>query len=216
MDARHVGLLGTETEWVTNEQRYSGDRELEKPLGASEMGLIYVNPEGPNGQPDPLGAARDIKETFARMAMNVVETAALIVGGHTFGKTHGAAGPDERRLRARGGGAGGGRPGLEELLRLRRRRGRDHLGIEVTWTTTPTQWSNNFLENLYGFELELEKSPADAKQFVAKDADGDHPRPDAGQPAAQADDAGHRHRDAGRPGFRRDHQALAGAPAGAR
>jgi catalase-peroxidase len=162
---------GSEAEWVTNRQRYSGDRDLEKPLGASEMGLIYVNPEGPNGQADVLGAGRDIRETFARMAMNDVETAALIVGGHTFGKTHGAANPDDHvgfepaaaPLEQVGlgwkssYGSGGGADAITS-------------GIEVTWTSTPTRWSNNFLENLYGFEWELEKSPAGANQFVAKDA----------------------------------------------
>ena len=169
---------GSETEWVTNAQRYSGDRDLEKPLGASEMGLIYVNPEGPNGQPDVLGAARDIKETFGRMAMNVEETAALIVGGHTFGKTHGAANPE---------GHVGFEPAaapLEEVgLGWKSSYGSGGLadaitsGLEVTWTTTPTKWSNNYLENLYGFEWELEKSPAGANQFVAKDAGAIIPGP---------------------------------------
>jgi catalase-peroxidase len=171
---------GSETEWVTNRERYSGDRNLEKPLGASEMGLIYVNPEGPNGQADVLGAGRDIRETFARMAMNDVETAALIVGGHTFGKTHGAANPDDHvgfepdaaPLEQVGlgwkssYGSGGGADAITS-------------GIEVTWTTTPTRWSNNFLENLYGFEWELEKSPAGANQFVAKDAEAIIPGPTA-------------------------------------
>jgi catalase-peroxidase len=169
---------GSETEWVTNRQRYTGDRSLEKPLGASEMGLIYVNPEGPNGEADVLGAGRDIRETFGRMAMNDVETAALIVGGHTFGKTHGAADPDPHvgfepdaaPLEQVGlgwkssYGSGGGADAITS-------------GIEVTWTTTPTRWSNNFLENLYGFEWELEKSPAGANQFVAKDAPAIIPGP---------------------------------------
>jgi catalase-peroxidase len=174
---------GAETTWVTNDARYSGDRDLEKPLGASEMGLIYVNPEGPNGRPDVVGAARDIKETFARMAMDVEETAALIVGGHTFGKTHGAANPDDHvgfepdaaPLEEVGlgwkssYGSGGGADAITS-------------GIEVTWTTTPTQWSNNFLENLYGFEWELEKSPAGANQFVAKDAEAIIPGPTPDSP----------------------------------
>ncbi len=169
---------GSETEWVTNQQRYSGDRDLEKPLGASEMGLIYVNPEGPNGEADVLGAARDIKETFARMAMNVEETAALIVGGHTFGKTHGAANPDDHvgfepdaaPLEQVGLGwkSSYGSGGLADAITS---------GIEVTWTTTPTQWSNNYLENLYGFEWELEKSPAGANQFVASGAGAIIPGP---------------------------------------
>ena len=174
---------GSETEWVTNRERYSGDRDLEKPLGASEMGLIYVNPEGPNGQPDVLGAGRDIRETFARMAMNDVETAALIVGGHTFGKTHGAASPDDHvgsepvaaPLEEVGlgwkssYGSGGGADAITS-------------GIEVTWTTTPTRWSNNYLENLYGFEWELEKSPAGANQFVATDAEAVIPGPTPDSP----------------------------------
>ena len=174
---------GSETEWVTNRERYSGDRELEKPLGASEMGLIYVNPEGPNGQPDPLGAGRDIRETFGRMAMNDIETAALIVGGHTFGKTHGAANPDDHvgfepnaaPLEEVGlgwkssYGSGGGADAITS-------------GLEVTWTTTPTVWSNNYLENLYGFEWELEKSPAGANQFVAKDAGAIIPGPTPDSP----------------------------------
>ena len=169
---------GSETEWVTNKQRYSGDRDLEKPLGASEMGLIYVNPEGPNGEADVLGAARDIKETFARMAMNVEETAALIVGGHTFGKTHGAADPDEH-VSAEPNAAPLEQVGLGWKSSYGSGGGADAItsGIEVTWTTTPTRWSNNFLENLYGFEWELEKSPAGANQFVAKGAEAIIPGP---------------------------------------
>ncbi|HET9104033.1 MAG TPA: catalase/peroxidase HPI [Solirubrobacteraceae bacterium] len=171
---------GAETTWVTNDARYSGDRDLERPLGATEMGLIYVNPEGPNGQPDPAGSARDIRETFARMAMNDVETAALIVGGHTFGKTHGAGPADNVGLEPAAAG-------LEETgLGWRSSYGSGKLedaitsGIEVTWTTTPTRWSNNYLENLYGYEFELEKSPAGAWQYVAKDADAVVPAPNPG------------------------------------
>ena len=171
---------GAETTWVTNDARYSGDRNLERPLGASEMGLIYVNPEGPNGQPDPAGSARDIRETFGRMAMNDIETAALIVGGHTFGKTHGAAPADNVGFEPQAAG-------LEETgLGWKSSHGSGKLedaitsGIEVTWTTTPTQWSNNYLENLYGYEFELEKSPADAWQYVAKDAEAIIPAPNEG------------------------------------
>ncbi len=174
---------GSETEWVTNRERYSGNRNLEKPLGASEMGLIYVNPEGPNGEADVLGAARDIKETFARMAMDVEETAALIVGGHTFGKTHGAADADEYV------GFEPDAAPLEEVgLGWKSSYGSGSAadaitsGIEVTWTTTPTRWSNNFLENLYGFEWELEKSPAGANQFVAKNAEAIIPGPTPDSP----------------------------------
>jgi len=171
---------GAETTWVTNDARYGGDRELERPLGASEMGLIYVNPEGPNGQPDPAGSARDIRETFGRMAMNDIETAALIVGGHTFGKTHGAGSADNVGFEPAAAG-------LEETgLGWKSSYGSGKLedaitsGIEVTWTTTPTKWSNNYLENLYGYEFELEKSPAGAWQYVAKDAEAIIPAPHEG------------------------------------
>ncbi|KVT58765.1 hydroperoxidase [Burkholderia ubonensis] len=151
--------------------RYSGDRDLENPLAAVQMGLIYVNPEGPDGNPDPIAAARDIRETFARMAMNDEETVALIAGGHTFGKTHGAgpasnvgAEPEAAPIEAQGlgwkssYGTGKGKDAITS-------------GLEVTWTTTPTQWSHNFFENLFGYEWELTKSPAGAHQWVAKDAD---------------------------------------------
>ncbi|AOJ61677.1 hydroperoxidase [Burkholderia ubonensis] len=151
--------------------RYSGDRDLENPLAAVQMGLIYVNPEGPDGNPDPIAAARDIRETFARMAMNDEETVALIAGGHTFGKTHGAgpasnvgAEPEAAAIEAQGlgwkstYGTGKGRDAITS-------------GLEVTWTTTPTQWSHNFFENLFGYEWELTKSPAGAHQWVAKGAE---------------------------------------------
>jgi catalase-peroxidase len=161
---------GAETTWVTNDARFSGDRELERPLGATEMGLIYVNPEGPNGQPDPAGSARDIREAFGRMAMNDIETAALIVGGHTFGKTHGAGPADHVGYEPQAAGLEETGLGWRSSFRSGKLEDAITSGIEVTWTTTPTQWSNNYLENLYGFEWELEKSPADAWQFVAKDA----------------------------------------------
>ncbi|WP_063533553.1 catalase/peroxidase HPI [Burkholderia sp. MSMB1589WGS] len=151
--------------------RYSGDRHLENPLAAVQMGLIYVNPEGPDGKPDPVAAARDIRDTFARMAMNDEETVALIAGGHTFGKTHGAGpasnvGPEPEA-------AGIEAQGLGWKSAYGTGKGADAItsGLEVTWTTTPTQWSHNFFENLFGYEWELTKSPAGAHQWVAKDAD---------------------------------------------
>ncbi len=160
---------GAEREWL-EDKRYSGDRELENPLAAVQMGLIYVNPEGPNSNPDPIAAARDIRETFARMAMNDEETVALIAGGHTFGKTHGAGSaayvgpePEAAPLEAQG---------LGWLSSYGSGKGADAItsGLEVTWTTTPTQWSNNFFENLFGFEWELTKSPGGAHQWIAKGA----------------------------------------------
>ncbi|GLP63526.1 catalase-peroxidase [Streptomyces sp. TUS-ST3] len=160
---------GPETTWL-DDQRYTGDRELENPLGAVQMGLIYVNPEGPNGNPDPLAAARDIRETFRRMAMNDEETVALIAGGHTFGKTHGAGPAD----------AVGNDPeaasmeeqGLGWKSTYGTGKGGDAItsGLEVTWTTKPTQWSNDFFDILFGYEWELTQSPAGANQWVAKDA----------------------------------------------
>jgi catalase-peroxidase len=162
---------GSETTWL-GDQRYSGDRQLENPLGAVQMGLIYVNPEGPNGNPDPIAAARDIRETFRRMAMNDEETVALIAGGHTFGKTHGAAAatnvgpePEAAPLEAQGfgwknsygTGTGGDAIGS---------------GLEVTWTTTPTKWSNDFFSHLFGYEWALTKSPAGANQWTPKNGAG--------------------------------------------
>ncbi|MFF4014822.1 catalase/peroxidase HPI [Streptomyces sp. NPDC001843] len=161
---------GPETTWL-DDQRYTGDRELENPLGAVQMGLIYVNPEGPNGNPDPLAAARDIRETFRRMAMNDEETVALIAGGHTFGKTHGAGPAD----------AVGDDPeaasmeeqGLGWKSTYGTGKGGDAItsGLEVTWTTKPTQWSNDFFDILFGYEWELTQSPAGANQWVAKDSE---------------------------------------------
>ncbi|KVS39214.1 catalase/peroxidase HPI [Burkholderia ubonensis] len=151
--------------------RYSGDRDLENPLAAVQMGLIYVNPEGPDGNPDPIAAARDIRETFARMAMNDEETVALIAGGHTFGKTHGA-GPASH-VGAEPEAAAIEEQGLGWKSTYGTGKGKDAItsGLEVTWTTTPTQWSHNFFENLFGYEWELTKSPAGAHQWVAKGAD---------------------------------------------
>ncbi|MGX1272912.1 catalase/peroxidase HPI [Streptomyces phaeoluteigriseus] len=161
---------GPETTWL-DDQRYTGDRELENPLGAVQMGLIYVNPEGPNGNPDPLAAARDIRETFARMAMNDEETVALIAGGHTFGKTHGAGPADH--VGDDPEAAGLAEQGLGWKSTYGSGKGGDTItsGLEVTWTATPTQWSNGFFKNLFEFEYELTESPAGAKQWVAKDAE---------------------------------------------
>ncbi|MDX3639879.1 catalase/peroxidase HPI [Streptomyces sp. MB09-02B] len=160
---------GPETTWL-DDQRYTGDRELENPLGAVQMGLIYVNPEGPNGNPDPLAAARDIRETFRRMAMNDEETVALIAGGHTFGKTHGAGpadnvGDDPEAATME-------QQGLGWKSTYGTGKGGDAItsGLEVTWTTKPTQWSNDFFDILFGYEWELTQSPAGANQWVAKDA----------------------------------------------
>ncbi len=163
---------GPETEWL-GDARYSGKRQLEEPFGAVQMGLIYVNPEGPNGEPDPLAAAVDIRETFKRMAMNDEETVALIAGGHSFGKTHGAADPD-KYVSDEPEGAPIEAQGLGWANSYGAGKGADAItsGIEVTWTATPTRWSNNFLENLYGYEWELTKSPAGAHQWQPKDGAG--------------------------------------------
>ncbi|WP_284756999.1 catalase/peroxidase HPI [Agrobacterium sp. fls2-241-TYG-188a] len=161
---------GPEGTWLGDE-RYSGERELAEPLGAVQMGLIYVNPEGPNGNPDPLASARDIRETFARMAMNDEETVALIAGGHTFGKTHGAGDPSLIGVEPEGGEIED--QGLGWRSKFGSGIGKDAItgGPEVTWSQTPTQWSNFFFENLFGFEWELTTSPAGAKQWVAKNAE---------------------------------------------
>ena len=170
---------GPEQTWLGDE-RYSGDRELEDPFGAVQMGLIYVNPEGPNGNPDPLAAARDIRETFRRMAMNDEETVALIAGGHTFGKTHGAADADEN-VGAEPEGAPIEQLGLGWKNSFGTGKGADAItsGIEVTWTTKPTQWSNDYFEHLFGYEWELTKSPAGAYQWKPKDGAGDGTVPHA-------------------------------------
>ncbi|MBY3536083.1 catalase/peroxidase HPI [Rhizobium laguerreae] len=165
---------GPEGTWLGDE-RYSGERELAEPLGAVQMGLIYVNPEGPNGTPDPLASARDIRETFARMAMNDEETVALIAGGHTFGKTHGAGDPSFVGVDPEGGELEA--QGLGWTSKFNTGVGRDAIGsgLEVTWTQTPTQWSNYFFENLFAFEWELTKSPGGAHQWQAKNADASIP-----------------------------------------
>jgi catalase-peroxidase len=163
---------GPEQTWLGDE-RYSGDRDLENPLAAVQMGLIYVNPEGPNGTPDPIAAARDIRETFRRMAMNDEETVALIAGGHTFGKTHGAADP-EQYVGPEPEGAPLEQQGLGWRNTYNTGKGEDAItsGLEVTWTATPTRWSNSFFDNLFGYEWELTQSPAGAHQWVAKDGAG--------------------------------------------
>lgn len=173
---------GAETEWL-GDKRYSGDRHLENPLAAVQMGLIYVNPEGPNGNPDPLAAARDIRETFGRMAMDDEETVALIAGGHSFGKTHGAADPGKYVGREPAGAS------IEEQsFGWKNSFGKGHgadtitSGLEGAWTTTPTRWSNNFFENLFGFEWELTKSPAGAQQWRPKNGAGADTIPDAHDP----------------------------------
>jgi catalase-peroxidase len=173
---------GPEGKWLADE-RYSGDRQLEGHLGAVQMGLIYVNPQGPNGNPDPIAAARDIRETFARMAMNDEETVALIAGGHTFGKAHGAAleshvGPEPEAAPIEEQGFGwtnsyGSGKGADTITS----------GLEVTWTTSPTKWSNNFFENLFGFEWELTKSPAGAHQWQPKGGAGAGTAPHAHDPS---------------------------------
>ncbi|MBX9648059.1 MAG: catalase-peroxidase, partial [Xanthobacteraceae bacterium] len=169
---------GPEGKWLADE-RYSGDRELEGALGAVQMGLIYVNPEGPNGKPDPLAAARDIRETFARMAMNDEETVALIAGGHTFGKTHGAG--DASLVGPEPEGSSIEQQGLGWASSYGTGLGADTIssGIEVTWTTTPTKWSNNFFWNLFGYDWELTKSPAGAHQWTPKHGAGAYSVPDA-------------------------------------
>jgi catalase-peroxidase len=173
---------GSEGKWL-EDKRYSGNRDLENPLAAVQMGLIYVNPEGPNGNPDPVAAAKDIRETFARMAMNDEETVALIAGGHTFGKTHGAGpathvGPEPEAAPIE-------QQGLGWKSTFGTGKGGDTIGsgIEVTWTTTPTKWSNNFLWNLFSFEWELTKSPAGAHQWQPKNGAGANTVPDAHNPS---------------------------------
>ena len=178
----HDVYWGAEKKWL-EDKRYFGDRDLENPLAAVQMGLIYVNPEGPNGKPDPVAAARDIRETFARMAMNDEETVALIAGGHTFGKTHGAGpashvGPEPEA-------AGLEQQGLGWKNTFGTGKGGDTItsGLEVTWTTTPTKWSNNFFWNLFGYEWELTKSPAGAHQWKPKGGAGANTVPDAHEPS---------------------------------
>ncbi len=171
---------GSEAEWMGNKARYSEDRELENPLGAAHMGLIYVNPQGPNANPDPVAAAHDIRETFGRMAMNDYETVALIAGGHTFGKTHGAA-SDEEYVEAEPAGASIEMQSMGWKNNFGTGKGSDTItsGLEGAWTDTPTKWSNKFFENLFGYEWELTKSPAGAHQWKPKDGAGAGTVPDA-------------------------------------
>jgi catalase-peroxidase len=173
---------GTESEWL-GDKRYTGDRELENPLAAVQMGLIYVNPEGPNGNPDPLAAAKDIRETFARMAMNDEETVALIAGGHTFGKTHGAG--DASLVGREPEAAGIEEQGLGWKSKFGTGKGDDTItsGLEVIWSKSPTKWSNNFFQNLFGYEWELTKSPAGAHQWKPKHGAGAGTVPDAHDPS---------------------------------
>ena len=206
---------GPETTWLGDE-RYTGDRELENPLAAVQMGLIYVNPEGPNGNPDPLGSAVDIRETFARMAMNDEETVALIAGGHTFGKTHGArrsraatSAPSPRARRSSSRASAG-------RTRFGTGNGGDTItsGLEGAWTTTPMKWDNGFFEILFGYEWELIKSPAGATQWKPANGDGAGTVPDAHDPSKThaADDADHRPGAADGPGLRADLAALPREP----
>ncbi|HVO48535.1 MAG TPA: catalase/peroxidase HPI [Steroidobacteraceae bacterium] len=173
---------GSETTWLAD-KRYSGDRDLENPLAAVQMGLIYVNPEGPNGNPDPIAAARDIRETFARMAMDDEETVALIAGGHTFGKTHGAG--DAKLVGVEPEAADIEEQGLGWKSRHASGKGADAItsGLEVTWTSTPTKWSNEFFRNLFSYEWELTKSPAGAHQWRPKNGAGAGTIPDAHDPS---------------------------------
>jgi len=173
---------GPEGKWLADE-RYSGDRQLENPLGAVQMGLIYVNPEGPNGKPDPIAAARDIRETFARMAMNDEETVALIAGGHTFGKAHGAADP-KKYVGPEPEGADIEEQSLGWKNTFGSGKGVDTVssGLEGAWTTNPTKWDNNYLENLYKYDWELTKSPAGAQQWVPRGGGGADTVPDAHDP----------------------------------
>lgn len=174
---------GSEGKWL-EDKRYTGDRELENPLAAVQMGLIYVNPEGPNGNPDPIAAARDIRETFGRMAMNDEETVALIAGGHTFGKTHGAADPS-KYVGPEPSAAGIEEQGLGWKNSFGSGNGVNTItsGLEGAWTTTPTKWSNNFFWNLFGYEWELTKSPAGAHQWIPKHGMGAGTVPDAHDPS---------------------------------
>ena len=179
----HDVYWGAEKTWLGGDKRYSGERDLENPLAAVQMGLIYVNPEGPNGNPDPVAAARDIREIFARMAMNDEETVALIAGGHAFGKTHGAGPASHVGLDPEA--AGIEEQGLGWKSSFGTGKGGETIasGLEVIWTTTPTKWSNNFLRNLFGYEWELTKSPAGAHQWKPKGGAGAGTVPDAHDPS---------------------------------
>jgi catalase-peroxidase len=175
----HDVSWGTETAWLNSDTRYTGERDLAKPLGAVQMGLIYVNPEGPNGKPDPVAAARDIRETFGRMAMNDEETVALIAGGHTFGKTHGAGPASHVGVEPEGGDIEHQGLGWKSTFGTGYAGDAITSGLEVTWTSTPTRWSNEFFENLFRYDWELTKSPAGAHQWQPKNNGGAGTIPDA-------------------------------------
>ena len=175
----HDVSWGTERVWLNSDTRYSGERELAKPLGAVQMGLIYVNPEGPNGKPDPVASARDIRETFGRMAMNDEETVALIAGGHTFGKTHGAGPASHVGTEPEGGEIEAQGLGWKSTFGTGWAGDAITSGLEVTWTSTPTRWSNEFFENLFEYDWELTKSPAGAHQWTPKNNGGAGTVPDA-------------------------------------
>ena len=203
---------GKETKWLEDKRYTRRSRNLENPLAAVQMGLIYVNPEGPNGNPDPLAAAKDIRETFARMAMNDEETVALIAGGHSFGKTHGAGpathvGVDPETADLDGQGCGW-------ISKFNTGKGADAItsGLEVTWTSTPTKFGNDFFKHLFGFEWELSKSPAGAQQWVAKGRGCDDSARLRCVEEARADDADHRPVAAFRPGVRKDLATLPRQP----
>jgi catalase-peroxidase len=181
-EAQEDVYWGSEREWLANE-RYTGDRELENPLGAVQMGLIYVNPQGPDGNPDPLASARDIRETFGRMAMNDEETVALTAGGHTFGKMHGAAPESHKGTEPAGASIEEQSQGWKSSFGTGHGEDTITSGLEGAWTTTPTKWSNNYFENLFGYEWELTKSPAGAHQWKPKDGGGVGTVPDAHNPA---------------------------------
>src|SRR4051812_4069642 len=174
----HDVYWGREDTWL-GDKRYTGDRELEAPLAAVQMGLIYVNPEGPNGNPDPVAAGRDIRETFKRMAMNDEETVALIAGGHTFGKTHGAGPASHVGKEVEGADIAAQGLGWHNTFGTGHSGDAITSGLEVTWSQTPTKWSNNFFENLFNFEWELTKSPAGAHQWKPKGISGDGTVPHA-------------------------------------
>ena len=175
----HDVSWGTETVWLNADTRYTGERDLAKPLGAVQMGLIYVNPEGPNGKPDPVAAARDIRETFARMAMNDEETVALIAGGHTFGKTHGAGAASHVGVEPEGGDIEAQGLGWKSTFGTGWAGDAITSGLEVTWTSTPTRWSNEFFENLFKYDWELTRSPAGAHQWQPRNNEGAGTVPDA-------------------------------------
>ena len=208
---------GPEDTWLGDE-RYSGERDLANPLGAVQMGLIYVNPEGPNGNPDPLAAARDIRETFARMAMNDEETVALIVGGHTFGKCHGAGDPDSVGPEPEGCPVEAQGIGWKSTAGTGMGADTITSGLEGAWTNKPTTWDNGFLDNLFGYDWELTTSPAGAKQWTPTnpEAAGHGARRARSVEAARADDADDRPRAAGRPDLRAHLEALPREPGRAR